>query len=321
MAQPSTRRFIVLGGDHAVGRLHESFQQQAPRHWEWVGVVTDAAADIDAGVSLGTARDLGEIVARHRPTDLVVAVRSPDLKLSRSLLALARGGLRVACVRAAHEELTRRVTVDGDDRAWEIALGNLSRRGGWARATKRMLDLVAGLGAFAVFALILAPVALGLKLERAGSIFVAERRIGLLGRSFTLLSFRTRLDAPARQWPFADAPALTRTGAMMMKFRLDSAPHALAILAGHLSLVGPRAENVEMQGRVERENPVFLARTTVKPGLTGWEQLHRESRSIFDTLRRLEYDLYYVKHQSFRFDLQILARSVLAVLGSRRTAD
>lgn len=313
-----TRRFLVVGESRSALRLHESFQQLAPLNWEWLGVVADGSPGADLGTELGKTGELAEIVLRLRPTDLVVAVQCPGLDLCKTLLRQAGSELRVTHVRTLLEELTQRVPVLGDEEAWDTALAGLSRRSAWRSAAKRMLDLVAGSCAFLAFVLALFPVALGLMLERAGSVFVPDRRVGRLGRPFTLLRFRTTRSGPTGQkWPFVDAPAPTLTGALIQRFGIDRLPQSLAVLAGHLSLVGPRPAEVESQQRVEREIPVFLARTVVKPGLTGWEQLHRESRSVFDSLRQLEYDLYYVKHQSLGLDLRILARSVLVFLGLR----
>lgn len=316
MTQVSVRRFILLGDNRPARRLHESFEQLAPCSWEWLGAVADNPVAADLGMKLGMTCDLAQIVSRHHTTDLIVATQSPDLALCKTLLRLARNGVRVTNVRTLHEELTHRVPVVGDNDAWDTAVDRLAHRGLRTRAAKRMLDFVAGTGAFAAFALAVFPVALGLMLERAGPVFVRERRVGRLGRPFTLLRFRTDRIGPAgRRWPFVDAPAPTRTGAFIRRLGIDRLPQSLAILAGHLSLVGPRPAEVDYQRRIESEFPVFLARTVVKPGVTGWEQLHRESRTAFDTLRQLEYDLYYIKHQSFGLDLRIIMRSALLFLG------
>jgi lipopolysaccharide/colanic/teichoic acid biosynthesis glycosyltransferase len=110
-------------------------------------------------------------------------------------------------------------------------------------------------------------------------------------------------------------PSMTLTGKIVHRLRLDRLPLALALVAGNMSLVGPRATAPDTFSRLECESPVFRLRTLVKPGLLGWEQLHRESRSSYDTLRPLEYDLYYIKHYSLRLDLLILARSAAAFVG------
>jgi lipopolysaccharide/colanic/teichoic acid biosynthesis glycosyltransferase len=173
--------------------------------------------------------------------------------------------------------------------------------------------------AFAAFAVALIPLAPLLALERAGSIFVHERRVGRFGRPFTMLRFRTARKASGEpHWPFADPAAPTRIGAVIGRLGIDRLPQSLAILSGHLSLVGPRPMDVEAQQRIAQALPVFLARSAIKPGLTGWEQMHHESRSNLDLLRQLEYDLYYVKYQSAALDICILWRRALAVAGLRR---
>lgn len=311
MTQVSARRFILVGDNRPARRLHESFQQFAPVDWEWLGAVTDDPAGADLGGRLGLTRDLAGIVSRHGPTDLVLAIQSPDLTLWQTLLRLASNGVQLTSVRTLHEELTHRVQVVGDNDALDTALDRLAHRGLGTGVAKRMLDLVTGAGAFAAFTVALFPVALGLTLERAGSVFVRERRIGRFGQPFTLLRFRTARGGDGGQrWPLVDAPAPIRTGVFIRRLGIDRLPQSFALLAGYLSLVGPRPAEVGYQQRVQREFPVFLARTAVKPGLLGWEQLHRESRSASDTIRQLEYDLYYVRHQSLGLDLRIILRSI-----------
>lgn len=321
MNRTSSRRLLVVGDSGATRRLHESFQQLAPRRYVWLGIVADGPVDGNLGVTLGDSRDLAEIVSRHRPTDLVVALERPGLTLTKTLLQLAGNGVRLVDARNLREELTQRVAVLGDEDVWVTALARLSCRRWGARAVKRALDLLAAICAVFALAVVLFPVALALKLDRAGSVFVAERRVGRFGRPFTLLRFRTARCAPgAQQWPFVDPPPPTRTGEYIRRIGIDRLPQAFAILAGHLSLVGPRAIEPEYLRRIERESPVFLLRSAVKPGLTGWEQLHREGRRIYDTLRLLEYHLYYIKPQSISLDLRTLMRSALALFGLRRAA-
>jgi lipopolysaccharide/colanic/teichoic acid biosynthesis glycosyltransferase len=312
------RRLLLVGDDCSARRLRESFQQSAPRHWQWVGVVTDSPPDADLGPLLGASGELRDIVSRERPTDVVVALDHPGLTLARTLLQLTEAGVRLVGAHALHEEMTRRVALLGEREPWATAFCRLSYRRPFFHAVKRTLDLIAALFAVAALAVVILPVTLVLVLEGAGSVFVAERRVGFLGRRFTLLRFRTTRDVRGGlHWPLTDPPAPTRSGSYFRRFGLDRLPQALAILAGHLSLVGPRAPDYEAQQRFEQESPVFLVRTLVKPGLTGWEQLHRESRSIYDALRPLEYDVYYIKHQSLGLDLRILARTALALAGIR----
>ena len=315
MSRRSARRLLIVGDSAGARRLYESFQQLAPADWHWLGVVADTSTDIGLGVTLGNTRDLGEIIAGHHPTD-VVTTGQLGLTLTKIVLQLPESGVRVVDVRSMHEELTHRVAVLGDEEVWVTMLKKLSCPRGPSGVAKRVLDLVAAVCAVIVLAMVFVPVALALKLSGAGSVFVVEQRIGRRGRPFKVLRFRTARAGPeSAQWPFVDPPAPTPIGSIIRRAGIDRLPQAFSILAGDLSLVGPRAAVLESAQRMERESPVFLLRTVVKPGLLGWEQLHRESRTFYDALRVLEYDLYYVKHQSFGLDLRILVYSALALLG------
>ena len=313
------RRLLGVGNTDATRRLRESFLQSAPRNWDWLGVVDDRAVEAEVGPWLGTQGELQRLVFNYRPTDIVVCQELPTLTAAKALLQLRAGGVRLVGFTALHEEMTERALLGSEAQAWEVAMRALSCRRWWFDVTKRMLDLVAGVSGLAVLGLVVLPVALGLKLERAGSVFVRERRVGFLGQRFTLLRLRTARDAVGPQrWPFVDPPPPLRTGSLIRRLGVERLPQALAVLAGHLSLVGPRAAEQEVHERLERESPIFLLRTAAKPGLVGWEQVHRESRAIFDSLRPLEYDFYYVKHQSLVLDLRILASAALTLLGARR---
>ena len=318
MSRARARRLLLVGDTPEARRLRESFQQLAPGDWEWLGTASDTPVDVALQPWLGASDELPGLVSRHRPTHVVVALAHPPLALARTLLQLRDRAPTVLDVDTAHEELAQRFPLVGSEQAWAMALRCLSRRRPLSRAAKRSLDILVGLGAAAALVLVLPPAALALRLEGAWSVFVAERRVGLRGMRFTLLRLRTSRDAQGAGWPLAEPPPPLRTGAWLGRLRLDRLPRAFALLAGHLSLVGPRAVDEAAQERAERESPAFLLRTAVKPGLVGWEQLHRESRSLYDALRPLEYDMYYIKHQSLALDLRILLLAALSVLGFRR---
>jgi len=322
MNRTNSRRFLVVGDSAAARRLYESFQQVAhPRH-VWCGVVADSAPNADLGDWQGPSDAIVEIVSRLRPTDLIVARNQLDLLLAKHLLRLAEGGLQIVDACALEEELTERVSLLGRDDIWATTLRGLRARGHGSRIFKRLLDVVAALCAIAALAIAIGPVALALKLERAGSVFVREQRVGRFGRRFSVLRLRTfRNTAGRRRWPFDDPAPRLLSGEIIRLLGLQRLPLAFAILSGQLSLVGPRALEPEAMRQLERESSVHLLRTTITPGLVGWEQLHFESRSVYDALRPLEYDLYYIKHQSFKLDVRILARIALRMLRMNRLAS
>jgi lipopolysaccharide/colanic/teichoic acid biosynthesis glycosyltransferase len=120
------------------------------------------------------------------------------------------------------------------------------------------------------------------------------------------------------QWAREDDARATRTGRLLRKSHLDELPQFFNVLRGEMSLIGPRAERPELMGLFQRAVPFYRARLLVKPGITGWAQVnYGYASTIEETMIKLEYDLYYIKHRSMLLDLIILLRTPATVLGFR----
>jgi sugar transferase (PEP-CTERM system associated) len=186
---------------------------------------------------------------------------------------------------------------------------------------KRLFDVCASLLMLAVVAPIMALVAVASLIESRGRdpVFYHQVRVGQNGRLFRVHKFRTmRVDAEADgtpQWARANDPRITRLGAFLRKTRLDELPQILNVLKGHMSLVGPRPERPEFVNSLSAVIPFYSERHRVKPGVTGWAQLlYPYGSTQEDAKRKLEFDLYYVKHAGIVLDLVILLQTVEVVL-------
>jgi exopolysaccharide biosynthesis polyprenyl glycosylphosphotransferase len=186
---------------------------------------------------------------------------------------------------------------------------------------KRAIDVgvAAGLAIAVLPALPL--VALAIKLDSPGPIFYSQERVGLNGRRFRIYKFRTmRQDAEkdGAVWATKRDERITRVGTLMRRTRMDEMPQLWNLLRGDMALVGPRPERPEFTTRLAEEIPGYDLRHAVKPGLTGWAQVcYRYTSSFRDTRAKVEYDLYYVKHCSLRFDLRIMFRTIGVVLAMK----
>jgi lipopolysaccharide/colanic/teichoic acid biosynthesis glycosyltransferase len=160
-------------------------------------------------------------------------------------------------------------------------------------------------------------VALLILLEDGQPVLYRQRRVGLRGREFTLYKFRSmRKDAEAEgaQWASKDDPRITRVGAVIRKLRLDELPQLVNVVRGEMSLVGPRPERPEFVTRLAERIPYYHERHSVKPGITGWAQVrYPYGSSEQDAKEKLDYDLYYVKHQGLIFDLMVLLQTAEVV--------
>ena len=178
----------------------------------------------------------------------------------------------------------------------------------------RLVDgALAGLG-LAVASPVLALAAAAIKLEDGGPILYRQRRVGLGGAEFELLKLRTmEVGAEQRGAGFAvneGDPRITRVGRILRRLSLDEVPQLWNVARGDMSLVGPRPT---LAYQVERYTPRQRRRLEVKPGITGWAQIHGRARLPWDD--RIELDVWYVEHRSPLLDLKILLRTPLALFG------
>jgi lipopolysaccharide/colanic/teichoic acid biosynthesis glycosyltransferase len=178
----------------------------------------------------------------------------------------------------------------------------------------RAADVVAaGLG-LALSTPFLAAAAAAVKLEDGGPVFYRQRRVGLHGNEFELLKLRTmEVGAESRGAGFAvneGDPRITRVGRVLRRLSFDELPQLWNVVRGDMSLIGPRPT---LAYQVERYTPRQRRRLDVKPGITGWAQIHGRARLPWD--ERIELDVWYVEHRSPLLDLQILARTPIALFG------
>jgi sugar transferase (PEP-CTERM system associated) len=155
------------------------------------------------------------------------------------------------------------------------------------------------------------------KLKNA-SVFYKQERVGHNGRLFNIVKFRSmRTDAEkdGAKWATANDTRVTKVGHFIRKYRIDELPQLLNIFKGEMSFIGPRPERPQFVEQLIREIPYYNQRHNVKPGLAGWAQLNYPyGASVEDSMEKLKFDLYYVKHQSLMLDILILIRTVEVVL-------
>jgi Undecaprenyl-phosphate glucose phosphotransferase len=184
---------------------------------------------------------------------------------------------------------------------------------GWNQVLKRAFDLVGGVLALALAAPVMLAIVVALKLTSPGPALYRQERMGVDGRRFRMLKFRTmRVDAEAQTgpvWATPDDPRRTWLGGFLRRWSLDELPQLLNVLRGEMSLVGPRPERPSFVEEFRRRVPGYMLRHKVKAGITGWAQINgwRGNTSIE---RRIECDLYYIERWSLAFDLRILIQTI-----------
>jgi exopolysaccharide biosynthesis polyprenyl glycosylphosphotransferase len=319
---PFSERVLIMGGGRLAADLAGQILTRPDLAMRVAGVLT-ADGDAVTGVRrLGGYGDVADVVLRERPDRIIVAMpdRRGNLPVS-ALLACRFRGVRVDEGTEAYERFTRRLAVESLTPS-ALIFGDGFRVSRAQLALKRAMSVVIASVALLVTAPVIALIALVIKLESRGPVFFIQERIGLGGRPFRLIKFRTMRQAERGAdgiWQRDNASRVTRFGAVLRRYRLDELPQCVNILRGDMSLVGPRPEMASNVATFSAVIPFYNLRHEVRPGLTGWAQVRAGySMSTEEVTRKLCYDLYYIKHLSLRFDLWILFDTVKFVLSGKR---
>jgi Undecaprenyl-phosphate glucose phosphotransferase len=263
---------------------------------------------------LGHFGELAEIIARTKVDEVLIALpasQSEDLNQILSLLADETLDIRVIPDVLRH--VTLRCGIEDFD-GLPIVRINDSPLIGWGASAKRVTDVVLAATAFVLLAPLLLLLALLVKLTSPGPVLYVQERMGLDGRSFPMLKFRSmRLDAESDSGPIWAQRAdnrRTRFGTLLRKTSLDELPQLWNVILGHMSLVGPRPERPVFVHRFRKEVPHYMLRHKVRAGITGWAQVNgwRGNTSLD---RRIECDLFYIRNWSYMLDLKILVLTLL----------
>ncbi len=316
-------RVLVLGAGQ---RAEDLFVRLGvPRESRLVGFVRTASDQLGAGlpgpIVRATPARLVELARRLRVDEIVVAPddRRGALPLD-ALLACRALGMRVTDAVGFAERETGKVLLD---LLHPSALVYTS--GGFGSALypygKRVFDMLAATLLLLLTAPLMALAALAIRLEDGWRtpVFYRQLRVGQGGQPFLIWKFRS-MGVNAEQtgvpvWAQANDPRVTRVGRVIRKYRIDELPQLFNVLRGEMSLVGPRPERPEFVARLAAAIPFYDVRHRLAPGLTGWAQLnYRYGDTEADAREKLQYDLYYLKHQSLLFDLMICLLTVEVVL-------
>ncbi len=268
---------------------------------------------------LDAADNLETVVHERHAARIIVAMEDRRGKLPvRELVRLRVQGVLVEDAHSVLSSLTGRIWLESVQPSWFIFTGGF-RRSTATLAIKRSLDLAFSVIGLLVSLPIMALVALAVRLDSKGPIIYRQKRVGLGGRSFEVLKFRSmRADAEeanGAQWASKDDPRTTRVGRFIRKFRLDELPQFINVIRGEMSFVGPRPERPVFVEQLRKEISYYDERHSVRPGLTGWAQVeYPYGSTVEDAFRKLEYDLFYLKNMSIFFDCAIVLKTIRTVL-------
>lgn len=344
--QPFLQQRALIVGAGSAGRLIAgALAREAEDEYQVVGFIDDAISPgtgvpLDEGDEtrggapeqpgrcprlpvLGGLDDLADTVARHRVTTLVLSPpQQVGSRVLRALVDCAEQGVEVIPMNVLYEQLTGRVPVEHLHEHWHVALPVYHRDHSplW-RLAKRTMDIALAGAGLLVLSVLFPVIAAAVLLDSPGPVFYAQRRVGKGGRVFRVYKFRTmRVGAEdgSAMWAQENDPRATRVGRLLRATHLDEFPQFVNVLRGEMSAVGPRPERPEFVETLSAAVPFYPLRHAVKPGMAGWALVKQGyAATPEDALVRLEYDLYYIKHQSVWLDVIILLKTLGHALGRR----
>ncbi len=281
---------------------------------------TDTEVVVPTQVVLSQAMSLSDTAHSLKVDEIIVAVRERRggaLPL-RELLECKLSGVKVLDLASYFERALGQIRIDSLRVSWLI-FGDGFRQT-WRRAlVKRIFDIAAASVLLVLALPVMLLVSILIVLEDGFPIFYRQERVGLEGRLFKVVKFRSmRNDAESDgrpRWATADDDRVTRVGRWIRRLRIDELPQLWSVLTGDMSLVGPRPERPFFVDQLTRDIPFYAVRHSVKPGVTGWAQVsYHYGATVDDSVQKLQYDLYYVKNHTLFLDIIILFQTVGVVL-------
>lgn len=243
-------------------------------------------------------------------TTLVVA-GSEELskEVIRKLYFLRTKNIKLYVFTQFYEALVRRVPVSSVSELWLLENVDYSKKI-FSDSVKRITDVFFGLIGLVVFVITYPIIAILIKISSKGPVLFVQSRVGKYGKIFRIYKYRTMKVGKGNTWTDKNDPRVTFVGRILRKFRLDELPQAINIFIGNMSLIGPRPEQVHIVEELKKQIPFYEERHLVKPGLSGWAQLNIYAASVEESRLKLAYDVYYIKHRSLLFDMEIILKTI-----------
>ena len=265
------------------------------------------------------AEKLEKLVATAPNAHLVVGVQGEvDRSLFNTLIGCHEHGMAIRSLADVYEELTGRALLDQLGNAWLMSLPMRSQTSRPYAAMKRAVDIMAGIAALLILAILLIPLGLLIKLTSRGPVLHKQERVGKYGKTFHIVKLRTMRISNSLRWTERSDGRVTMVGGLLRRLHLDELPQGWNILRGDMSIVGPRPEQPHYVDQLRKDIDFYNSRLVVRPGLTGWAQVNDGySGGMTGARVKLSYDLYYIRNQSFSLDLLILVRTIFTVAALR----
>ncbi len=266
-------------------------------------------------------RDIDNIEETLKKNNVNLIVMAQELEqndnLLKSVAQMKLSGYKVVYMADFYERLTGKVPINFINNNWIIQSEFYSIYSSFFQNSKRLMDLGISIIGLVLSSPVLLLTALLIKIEDRGPIFFLQDRVGVNGKLFKIIKFRSMKvgSEKGNKYTQEGDNRITKIGNFIRKVRIDELPQFINVLKGEMSFIGPRAEWNKLVEDYEKKIPYYSIRHVVKPGITGWAQVEfRYGASIDDAFEKLQYDLYYIKHQSILLDFVIIFKTIKVVL-------
>ena len=320
-AQASLHRVLIIGAGSAGETLVKVYNKIRPKPFFLVGFMDDDPTKIGKeleGFPVLAGNDrLLEVIEEKAISEIVIAITG-EVKGStfQILLDAQQNGMEIIPMPSLYEDLLGRVPIHHLESEWLIrSFVNDARADGFYELAKRLMDILVSLVGLTVCVLLSPFAAILILMDSGAPVIYYQIRSGKSNKLYNIYKFRTMFQDAEKdgkaQVTHEHDERITRVGGILRRAHIDELPQFWNVLVGDMSIVGPRAERPELIIEYQKHIPLYRARLLVKPGITGWAQINfGYSATIAQTIVKLEYDLYYIKHRTMMMDIQIILRTI-----------
>ncbi len=303
---------VLIAGTGDIGKMMgENLAKYRHFGIDVVGYLSDT---VEGENIIGKYNDIKKVVKKYGITDIFIALSMKNFSTITKLIE--EGNNLMIDVKLVPDIVHMSSLGSGMEHIEGLPVINLGdiTLSGWRLFLKNSFDLMFGLAAFIVAFIPMIVIGIIIKITSRGPVFYSQSRVGVSGKNFKIFKFRTMIRNAEKDtgavWSQADDRRITRVGKVLRKLSLDELPQLMNVLKGEMSLVGPRPERPEFVEKFKDEIPKYMLRHTVKPGMTGWAQVHG-LRGNTPLTKRIEFDIFYIQNWTMKLDFEILWRTIL----------
>lgn len=320
------KKVLIIGETPNIKSMLDALNNADP-NYKIAGFINcegDKTAKIQVkGIVEFNHQDIHQIIKTENISEIVVAsYKSENItpEIYRNLITLLESGFSIREYTQVYEEMLNRIPIQfaREDFHKYFPFTRSRNKNKMYLFFHRFFDILISIFGFAISILLIPLIFLGNLIANKGTLFYTQERIGKHGAPFCIIKFRTMVnnaETHGAVWAKKNDSRITPFGKFLRNTRLDEFPQFINILKGDMSLIGPRPERPHFVRELSQILPFYETRHVVKPGLTGWAQVKtRYGSSINDSLLKLQYDLYYIKHRSFFMDFNIIIKTISTMI-------